>query len=67
MVVDKVGIFSKKRRADTSETKRMLGLGFRMTLLVTIFLVLINIHNTIQTNSPKVSNKKKKIRGVHLR
>jgi len=25
----------------------------RMTLLVTIFLVLINIHNTIQTNSPK--------------
>ena len=26
----------------------------RMTLLVTIFLVLINIHNTIQTNSPKV-------------
>ena len=25
-----------------------------MTLLVTIFLVLINIHNTIQTNSPKV-------------
>ena len=27
----------------------------RMTLLVTIFLVLINIHNTIQTNSPKVS------------
>ena len=26
-----------------------------MTLLVTIFLVLINIHNTIQTNSPKVS------------
>jgi hypothetical protein len=38
-----------------------------MTLLVTIFLVLINIHNTIQTNSPKVSNKKKKIKGVHLR
>ena len=28
----------------------------RMTLLVTIFLVLINIHNTIQTNSPKVKN-----------
>ena len=27
----------------------------RMTLLVTIFLVLINIFNTIQTNSPKVS------------
>ena len=27
----------------------------RMTLLVTIFLVLINIHNTIQTNSPKVN------------
>ena len=26
----------------------------RMTLLVTIFLVLINIFNTIQTNSPKV-------------
>ncbi len=26
-----------------------------MTLLVTIFLVLINIHNTIQTNSPKVA------------
>merc|ERR1711923_598707 len=26
---------------------------WRMTLLVTIFLVLINIHNTIQTNSPK--------------
>ncbi len=25
----------------------------RMTLLVTIFLVLINIFNTIQTNSPK--------------
>ena len=29
----------------------------RMTLLVTIFLVLINIHNTIQTNSPKVDNR----------
>ena len=29
-----------------------------MTLLVTIFLVLINIHNTIQTNSPKVDSKK---------
>jgi hypothetical protein len=29
--------------------------AYRMTLLVTIFLVLINIHNTIQTNSPKVS------------
>ena len=27
----------------------------RMTMLVTLFLVLINIHNTIQTNSPKVS------------
>ena len=26
----------------------------RMTMLVTLFLVLINIHNTIQTNSPKV-------------
>ena len=25
----------------------------RMTMLVTLFLVLINIHNTIQTNSPK--------------
>ena len=25
-----------------------------MTMLVTLFLVLINIHNTIQTNSPKV-------------
>ena len=25
----------------------------RMTLLVTIFLVLVNIFNTIQTNSPK--------------
>ena len=31
-----------------------------MTLLVTIFLVLINIHNTIQTNSPKVRNFSKK-------
>ena len=29
----------------------------RMTLLVTIFLVLINIHNTIQTNSPKVDTR----------
>ena len=28
----------------------------RMTLLITVFLVLINIFNTIQTNSPKVSN-----------
>ena len=28
----------------------------RMTMLVTLFLVLINIHNTIQTNSPKVNN-----------
>ena len=28
----------------------------RMTMLVTLFLVLINIHNTIQTNSPKVDN-----------
>jgi hypothetical protein len=37
----------------------MLEPGFRMTLLVTIFLVLINIHNTIQTNSPKVSTNKK--------
>ena len=27
----------------------------RMTLLITIFLVLINIFNTIQTNSPQVS------------
>ena len=27
----------------------------RMTMLVTLFLVLINIHNTIQTNSPKVN------------
>ena len=27
----------------------------RMTMLVTLFLVLINIHNTIQTNSPKVT------------
>ena len=27
-----------------------------MTMLVTLFLVLINIHNTIQTNSPKVGN-----------
>ena len=27
----------------------------RMTLLITVFLVLINIFNTIQTNSPKVS------------
>jgi hypothetical protein len=53
---EEVGIYSKKRRADTSDTKWMLGPGFRMTLLVTIFLVLINIHNTIQTNSPKVSN-----------
>ena len=26
----------------------------RMTMLVTLFLVLINVHNTIQTNSPKV-------------
>ena len=26
----------------------------RMTLLITIFLVLINIFNTIQTNSPQV-------------
>ena len=26
-----------------------------MTLLITIFLVLINIFNTIQTNSPQVS------------
>jgi hypothetical protein len=63
MVVDdmgKMGIFSKKRTADTSETKWMLRLGFRMTLLVTIFLVLINIHNTIQTNSPKVSTNRKK-------
>ena len=25
-----------------------------MTLLITVFLVLINIFNTIQTNSPKV-------------
>ena len=25
-----------------------------MSMLVTLFLVLINIHNTIQTNSPKV-------------
>ena len=25
----------------------------RMALLITLFLVLINIHNTIQTNSPK--------------
>ena len=31
----------------------------RMTLLVTIFLVLINIHNTIQTNSPKVNGGRK--------
>ena len=28
----------------------------RMTLLITIFLVLINIFNTIQTNSPQVNN-----------
>ena len=28
----------------------------RMTLLITIFLVLINIFNTIQTNSPQVLN-----------
>ena len=27
----------------------------RMTLLITIFLVLINIFNTIQTNSPQVT------------
>ena len=27
----------------------------RMTLLITVFLVLINIFNTIQTNSPKVN------------
>ena len=26
----------------------------RMSLLITIFLVLINIYNTIQTNSPQV-------------
>ena len=26
-----------------------------MTLLITVFLVLINIFNTIQTNSPKVT------------
>ena len=26
----------------------------RMTMLVTLFLVLINIHNIIQTNSPKL-------------
>jgi hypothetical protein len=60
VVVDEVGIYSKKGTADTSETKWMLGPGFRMTLLVTIFLVLINIHNTIQTNSPKVSTNRKK-------
>ena len=30
----------------------------RMTLLITVFLVLINIFNTIQTNSPKVVQQK---------
>ena len=30
----------------------------RMTLLITIFLVLINIFNTIQTNSPQVKKRK---------
>ncbi len=30
----------------------------RMTLLVTVFLVLVNIFNTITTNIPKVSRKK---------
>ena len=34
----------------------------RMTLLVTIFLVLINIFNTIQTNSPKVRSSKMVLR-----
>ena len=29
-----------------------------MTLLITVFLVLINIFNTIQTNSPKVAQQK---------
>lgn len=29
----------------------------RMTLLITIFLVLINIFNTIQTNSPQVGTR----------
>jgi hypothetical protein len=31
-------------------------------MLVTLFLVLINIHNTIQTNSPKVQLTRQKIR-----
>ena len=30
----------------------------RMTLLITVFLVLVNIFNTITTNIPKVINKK---------
>ena len=34
----------------------------RMTLLVTIFLVLINIFNTIQTNSPKAEG----LTGIYL-
>ena len=33
----------------------IIAMTIRMTMLVTLFLVLINIHNTIQTNSPKVS------------
>ncbi len=33
----------------------------RMTLLVTVFLVLVNIFNTITTNIPKVSRKKKAV------
>ena len=37
--------------ADVILTSHMKG---RMSLLITIFLVLINIYNTIQTNSPQV-------------
>ena len=36
---------------DVNLTSHMKG---RMSLLITIFLVLINIYNTIQTNSPQV-------------
>ena len=35
-----------------------------MTLLITVFLVLINIFNTIQTNSPKVAQQKDNVQAA---
>ena len=40
----------------SSIVKRLIVCMFRMTLLITVFLVLVNIFNTITTNIPKVSH-----------